>query len=160
MFRKNCVVEHFLFLKNLLLSKQYMKSTILWNWVMGFAIFGILLAIYLLWQQSFRPAFQPCNITSSINCNAIISGAVSKTLGIPTPLIGLLGYIVIFIASLQKRKKLLVGMATFGLVFCAWIAYQELFLLHVICPVCILCQITMASVFLIAIILMRKKGKS
>lgn len=118
---------------------------------------GILLALYLLWERFFHPSFQPCNITSTINCNAIISGAVSNTLGIPTPIIGLIGYIVIFFATFWEARKVILGMATFGLAFCLWIAYQELFLLHVICPVCILCQIDMITVFVLGIVLVTKK---
>jgi uncharacterized membrane protein len=115
------------------------------------SIIGILLAVYLLWQQFFRPAFKPCYISSVVNCDAIVSGPVAKTLGLPTPLYGLIGYIVIFLAAQFRRKKLMLGMATFGLVFCLWIAYQELFLLHVICPVCITCQIIMITVFVVSI---------
>jgi uncharacterized membrane protein len=123
------------------------------------AIFGIALAIFLLWEHFFHPSFQPCNINSTVNCNAIISGPVSKTLGIPTPLIGLVGYIVIFIASIMKKKKLVFYMATFGLLFCLWIAYQELFLLKVICPVCILCQLDMITVFVFGYLLVSGKIK-
>jgi uncharacterized membrane protein len=123
------------------------------------ALLGILLAVYLLVEQIFRPAFAPCNINSTINCNAIISGSVSKTLGLPTPLFGLIGYIVILFAAIAKRKKLLLGMATFGLLFCLWIAYQELFLLHVICPVCIGCQLIMISVFSFGLIINKTKGE-
>jgi uncharacterized membrane protein len=121
------------------------------------AYIGILLAVYLIWQQFFRPAFQPCYVNSFVNCNAIISGPVAKTLGIPTPLIGLTGYIVIFIASMIKQKKLLLGTALFGLVFCLYLAYVELFQLRVICPVCITCQVDMLSVFIIGVVLNRMK---
>ncbi len=118
---------------------------------------GVLLAIYLLWEQLFHPAFQPCTINNTINCNAIISGNVSKTLGLPTPLYGLIGYIVIFFAAIYKKKKLMLSMATFGLLFCLWIAFQEIVLLHVICPVCILCQIIMITVFILSIVVLEKK---
>lgn len=114
------------------------------------------MAVYLLWQQYFRPAFQPCSINETINCDAIISGEVAQTLGIPTPLYGLIGYIVIFISAWFKKKKLLLGMAAFGLLFCLWIAYQELFLLGVICPICIACQVIMILVFSLAAILYKK----
>jgi len=119
------------------------------------AIVGVVLAVYLLWEQLFHPAFQPCNINSTINCNAVISGPVAKTLGIPTPLYGLVGYIVIYIAALLRKRKLLLGMATFGLVFCLYIAYREIVQLHVICPVCIGCQIDMITTFILAVILQR-----
>jgi len=125
-------------------------------WVKVCAIIGIGLALFLLWEQNFHPAFAPCNISSDVNCNAIIFGVVSKTLGIPTPLIGLIGYIVILFAAFKKNSKLVLGMAMFGLVFCLYIAYRELFQLHVVCPVCILCQLDMITVFILGIFLNKK----
>lgn len=121
------------------------------------SILGIGLAIFLLWEQFFHPSFQPCNINAVVNCDAIVSGPVAKTLGVPTPLIGLIGYIVIFIAATLKKKRLLMGMATFGVAFCLWIAYKEIFELHVICPVCIACQIIMLTVVCLSILILKKK---
>src|SRR3989344_842496 len=112
---------------------------------------GLGLSIYLLWQQWARPAWQPCNISATVNCDAIVSGPVSKTFGIPTPLFGFLGYIVILASVIHRQKKLLLGMATFGLLFCGWIGYREIFELKVICPVCIGCQLIMFSIFSLAV---------
>ncbi len=125
--------------------------------IKSLAAVGIILALFLLWEQLFRPSFQPCYINSSINCDAVISGAVSKTLGIPTPIYGLVGYIIIFLSAVFKKKKLLLGMATFGLAFCLWIAFRELVQLHVICPVCILCDIDIITVFTLSVLLQKKK---
>lgn len=122
------------------------------------SIIGVILAVYLLVEQFTQSSFRPCTINATINCDAIISGPVAKTLGIPTPLYGLIGYIVIFIAVTFRKKKLLLSMAAFGLVFCLWIAYQELVILRVICPVCIACQVIMISVFSLAVWVW-KKGK-
>ena len=127
------------------------------GWVKILAVIGIGLALFLLWERYFRPSFQPCNINSTVNCNAVIRGEVSNTLGIPTPLIGLIGYVFILIGAFRKNAKLVLGMATFGLAFCLYIAYRELFQLHVVCPVCILCQLDMITVFILGIILTRKK---
>ncbi len=122
------------------------------------AVFGILLAVYLLWQQMYSPAFQPCNINATVNCDAIVKGEVAKTLGIPTPLIGLVGYIVILISATLKKTKLLLSMATFGLAFCLYIGIVEIAFLHVICPVCIMCQTIMIMVFGLSVREFRKKG--
>jgi uncharacterized membrane protein len=127
-------------------------------WIKVCAIIGIGLAIFLLWEQNFHPAFQPCNINDTVNCNAVISGVVAKTMGISTPLIGLVGYIVILFAAFKKNSKLVLGMAMFGLVFCLYIAYRELFQLHVVCPVCILCQLDMITVFILGILLSLKSS--
>lgn len=123
--------------------------------IKSLSLVGIILALYLLWQQFFTPSFQPCTINATINCDAIISGAVAKTFGIPTPLYGLVGYLIIFFAAITKRKNLLLGMAAFGTVFCLWIGYREIFELSVICPVCILCQMIMLTIFTLSIIIMR-----
>lgn len=128
----------------------------LFGWVKVLAIIGIGLALFLLWEQFYHPAFQPCNINATVNCDAVINGIVAKTLGIPTPLIGLLGYLVILYSAFKRSAGWVLGMATFGLLFCLYIAYRELFQLHVICPVCVLCQLDMITVFVLGILLVRK----
>jgi uncharacterized membrane protein len=125
-------------------------------WVKYLAVFGIGLAIFLLWEQLFRPSFQPCNINATVNCDAVISGVVAKTFGIPTPIIGLIGYLVILVSAFKRSAKWVFGMAGFGLVFCLYLAYVELFQLHVVCPVCILCQLDMVTVFILGILLNRR----
>jgi len=137
-----------------------MNNSKLFKYTLYLSIIGIFLAIYLLFEQLTNSPLKPCNINATINCNTIISGAVSKTLGIPTPLYGLFGYIFIFLSGIYKKKKTLLGIATFGLLFCLWIAYQELFLLHVICPICIACQIIMLCIFIIGIVINKNPDKT
>ncbi len=129
-----------------------MKRAQIYSLIKVLSSIGILLALYLLWQQFYRPAFQPCYVNSIVNCNAVISGPVAKTFGIPTPLYGLIGYIVIFFSALWHRKKLLLSMATFGLLFCLSIGYIELIQLKVICPICIACQLIMIAIFAFALV--------
>ncbi len=123
------------------------------------AVAGIFLALLLLWERYFKPSFQPCNINATVNCDAVISGTLANTLGIPTPLIGLTGYIIILFAAFKKNGKLVLGMATFGLLFCLYIAYREIFQLRVICPVCIACQLIMITVFVLGVKLSKLKVK-
>lgn len=129
-----------------------------YDWVKILAVVGLLLATYLLWQQFFKPSFQPCNINATVNCDAVIKGPVAKTLGIPTPLIGFIGYIFILYGAIKKMPKLVWGMAAFGLVFCLYIAFVELIQLKVICPVCIGCQLDMIAVFVLGYLLNKKKS--
>jgi uncharacterized membrane protein len=130
-----------------------------YGWVKILGIIGIGLALFLLWERYFSPSFQPCNINATINCEAVIRGEVADTLGIPTALIGLTGYIFILLGALKKNAKLVLGMSAFGLAFCLYIAFRELVQLRVVCPVCILCQIDMISVFILGILLNNKKLK-
>lgn len=130
-----------------------------YDWVRILAAFGIFLALFLLWEQFFHPTFQPCNINDTVNCDAVINGIVAKTFGIPTPLIGLIGYIFIMIGAIKKNAKLVLGMAAFGLIFCLYLAFVELIQLRVICPVCILCQLDMITVFILGILLNKKNSE-
>lgn len=122
------------------------------------AAVGIILALFLLWEQLFHPSFKPCSINSTVNCDAVINGAVSKTLGIPTPLYGLIGYIIILFSAIYRWKRVLLGVATFGLLFCLWIAYIEIIKLHVICPVCVLCDLDIIAVFTLSLILQKRES--
>jgi len=129
-------------------------------WVKILAVIGVGLALFLLWERYFTPSFQPCNINATVNCDAVISGELSNTLGIPTALIGLVGYLMILFGAFKKNAKIVLGMAAFGLAFCLYIAFRELVQLRVVCPVCILCQIDMITVFTLGILLIRKDSKN
>jgi len=136
-----------------------MKENLLWKIVKGLAIFGIALAVYLLWQLYMRPAWAPCSVSDWINCDALTKGSLSYTLGIPTAIYGLAGYILILISAIKKWKRVLFGTALFGLLFCLRIAYIEIIQLKVLCPVCIGCQTAMIVETILAFILFRKKNE-
>lgn len=115
------------------------------------ALVRIGLALYLLYEK-FAPAHQSlCYLNSYINCEASTKGPLSSTLGIPTPLYGLIGYIVIALAAYQKRLRLFLAMALFGLVFCLRITYLEVFVAKALCPVCLTCQTIMIVLAAIAL---------
>lgn len=131
-------------------------SSSLWKMIAVLAILGVFLASYLLYSYLFQPSFQPCSINATINCDAVIKGEVSTFMGIPTSLYGLVGYLLILFASLKKQTKLVFGVALFGLLFCLRITFIEIFLLKVYCPVCLLCQIDMAILFIFSFVLLRR----
>lgn len=134
-----------------------MKESTLWLLGKILSLTGIILALYVLWERFFTPAFQPCNVNSFITCSAIVSGPVSITLGLPTALYGLTGYVIILSAAILRKKRLFFVTAVLGLLFCLWIGYQEFFLLHVICPVCLLCELDMLLLFVLGVFLQKKK---
>ena len=128
------------------------KNTI-WKALIILSSLGILLAVYLFYNFLTKPLVESCYFNSHINCDAVTKGSLSTLFGIPVPLVGLVGYIVILISSIFKQKLLVLAMSTFGKVFCLFITYQEIFILKVICPVCLTCQLVMFTVFLLAIYL-------
>jgi len=136
-----------------------MNKLKIYFWVKVLAVIGLMLGTYLMYEQITQSAWRPCTINATVNCDAVISGEVAKTLGIPTPLYGLVGYTLILIGAFTKNKKLILGMASFGLAFCMYIAYVELFMLRTVCPVCIGCQIDMIITFILALTLNKREVK-
>ncbi len=128
----------------------------IWKIIKILSIIGIVLASYLFYNFlaynvfSFTP-LEVCNISKSVNCDAPTRGSLSTIIGIPVSLIGLIGYFTILYSALTKKKKLALGMTTFGMIFCLRLTFIELFVIHVICPVCVLCQIIMFVVWLLSI---------
>ncbi|HBY10292.1 hypothetical protein A2473_01720 [candidate division WWE3 bacterium RIFOXYC2_FULL_42_13] len=120
---------------------------------------GIGLALYLFVNYLTQPVYRLCTINEKINCDAVISGEVSTTLGIPTALYGLIGYTIILVVAFLGKKKLMLGMALFGTLFCLRITYIEVFQINVICPVCLLCQIDMLALLFISYKAVKKKGE-
>jgi len=125
----------------------------IWKAIIILSVLGILLASYLFYNFLTKPLFESCYFNSRINCDAVTKGSLSTLFGIPVSLIGLIGYIVILLSSIFKKKLLVLGMSTFGMIFCLFITYQEVFRLKVICPVCLTCQLVMLIVFLLSIYL-------
>ena len=136
-----------------------MNNNKLYFWIKVLAVFGLMLGTYLMYEQITMPAWTPCTINATVNCDSVIKGEVSKTLGIPTPIYGLVGYAMILLGAIIKNKKLVLSMAAFGLVFCMYIAYVELFMLHVVCPVCIGCQVDMIITFILALMLKKHEDQ-
>lgn len=126
------------------MTKLYKISKIL-------SIIGIGLAIYLFYSYLAPTPPGLCNITATINCDAVTKGPLAEIFGIPVSLIGLIGYILILYSSILKLKKLHLGMTTFGMLFCLRLTFLEIFVEKVFCPVCGACQLVMLALFIISL---------
>ena len=121
------------------------------KYVKVLSILGMFLASYLMYLYIVRPAFSPCSISSTVNCDAATKGEISTFLGIPVALVGLIGYIVIFISATLKKVNLALGMTVFGVLFCLRLIFIEVFILQVICPICVMCMLVMLSILFILV---------
>jgi uncharacterized membrane protein len=128
----------------------------IWTIISILATIGIGLALYLSYNYLSPHPLELCNINSTVNCNAVTKGELRQWFGVPVPFVGLLGYIIILISASFKQKKLALAMTTFGMLFCLRLTFLEIFVLKVICPVCILCQLDMLTVFTLTVMLLRR----
>lgn len=113
--------------------------------ILPLAVFGICLALYLLYE-TFGPVHKSlCYVNAAINCDASTKGPLARLFGIPVSLYGLTGFIFIILGAVKKWPKLILGMAAFGTFFCLRIILLEVFWIKAYCPVCLACQIVMLS---------------
>lgn len=138
-----------------------MKPKVIYSLSKWLSVFGIVLASYLLIQYyNLIPGSEvACNLNSTFNCNAMITGSLATLFGVPVAWVGLIGYVVILVSAIIKNKKLFLIMSLFGTLFCLRITILELFFVQIICPVCLLCQLVMIILSVLAIFVNYPKKK-
>ena len=138
-----------------------MKVENLWKLSSALSVLGILLATYLLVQYyQIAPGSETfCNYNPFINCSAMTTGSLATLFGVPVAAVGLVGYGFILFSTITKKRGLMLGMSTFGMLFCLRITILEVFFVKIICPVCILCQLVMFILFGISLYLYFWQGE-
>ncbi len=136
-----------------------MSNKTVFSIIIALSILGIGFASYLLYQYYAPPHESLCYVNSYINCDASTKGPLANTLGIPTGLYGLLGYLFILIAAFKYSKKAVLGFSLFGTLFCLRITIIEIFYLKAICPICLACQINMIVLLLLTLYLFKPTKK-
>jgi len=124
------------------------------------ALVGLFVAVYL-WLHAI-------GIGGAIKCGASGGCEVVQTsrwavfLGQPVALYGVIGYVVILIVALAALRPvalvqrgwgvLLVGLATVGALFTAYLTYLELFVIHAICRWCFGSAVIITVIWVVAML--------
>jgi uncharacterized membrane protein len=118
------------------------------------AALAILLTIYLVYVH-YSGARPICTSKGGDTCLKVQTSVWSKVGPIPVSLIGLIGYIAIFLALLapdrDEIRVLTVGMTLFGVCFSGYLTYRELFTLHEICEECVTSAVLVTLLFIAAV---------
>lgn len=121
-----------------------------------------LTASLVLSIEAIRVAAEPeakafCDISATISCTAVAKQWQSSLLGFPNAFLGLIAepvVITVAVAALGgvrfPRWFMLSaqGVYTIGFVFAYWLFYQSYFVIHRLCPWCLLVTATTTLVFL------------
>lgn len=130
-----------------------MRNRNLWIIVMSVAGLGVsayLLTVHWGWWQAVCLGVG--------NCEAVNTSRFSEFLGIPVALLGGLSYIAIAALAVailyefydRVARPALFFLAAVGLLFSAYLTYIELFVLHEICPWCVLSAILITLITLLS----------
>ena len=134
--------------------------------VAALALAGIFLALYLLLYKLGLIGALTCSIGS---CEKVNTSKWATFLGLPVAAWGVgfyIGLFVLAIVSTQERfaesrtiSAVLLGVATTGLLFSAWLTWLELFVIHAICQWCVVSAVLVLVIFVVTVIDYRQSGQ-
>ena len=91
-------------------------------------------------------------------------------LGLPVALYGVAGYLAILVVAIAALRPaallqrgwnlLLIGLATIGLLFTAYLTYLELFVIHAICRWCVGSAVVITAIWIVAFGALRRPSLS
>ena len=130
------------------------------------ALVGVFVALYLwLHALGFGGAIK-CG--ASGGCETVQTSPWAVFLGMPVAFYGVVGYLALLIvalaglrpAALSQRtwNLLLLGLATVGVVFTAYLTYVELFLIHAICRWCVGSAVIITAIWVVSLLSLRSPG--
>ena len=112
------------------------------------AVLGLALASYLVYvhYSGSRPV-----CTTSGACERVQTSIYSKIDGVPVALIGLIGYVGIFLSLLvadrDEVRMATLAMTVIGVCFSGYLTYREVFTLKTICEECAASAVLMLILF-------------
>ncbi|HEV2749029.1 MAG TPA: vitamin K epoxide reductase family protein [Gemmatimonadales bacterium] len=122
------------------------------------ALVGLLVATYLwLYKIGVLGELQ-CGTGS---CEYVQTSPYADVFGVPVALIGVVGYVVVFLVGLtglqprlhadRRVTTLLAVLATIGFCFTLYLTAIELFVLHAICRWCVGSAVIMTAIWVLAL---------
>lgn len=97
-----------------------------------------------------------CDLNPMIGCGLFLDSAASSTLAIPNVIVGVAAFPVVITLAVLVLTQLalprwiwrgvLIG-TTAGIVFVTWLQYQAIFVLHGLCPYCLVIWAAMIPLF-------------
>lgn len=120
------------------------------------AILGAVDSFYLAWIKIFNTqAF--CSGVG--DCESVNSSRYSEINGIPIAVLGLGAYLLIMALLLLENRfdatraygpLAVFGLALTGTLYSAYLTYIELYVIHAVCPYCVISAILITGIFILA----------
>ena len=124
------------------------------------ALIGALDSVYLLLAK--LGAIGGLSCTVSHGCDVVNASAYSTFLGVPVAAIGLVGYVALMVIALAGLQPGWLGarwpdvaaslFSGVGLLFSLRLTYYELFELNAICQWCVVSQLAILVIFVLAVV--------
>ncbi len=99
-----------------------------------------------------------CDVNPWISCGAVMATSQAAVFGFPNPLLGVVAFAVVIttgvamLAGARFARWYWLGMqagVTLGMAFIVWLWFQALFVIHVLCPYCMVVWFMMSFLFVL-----------
>lgn len=118
---------------------------------MALALIGVYLAVRAL-QIHYSTGLTPCSINDVWDCGVVNRGPYSVIYGVPVALIGIIGYLFLFVMEGLKKWRLMAAASPGALGFSLYLTHIEASILQTWCEYCVGSLITISLITLLAII--------
>ncbi len=115
------------------------------------AIAGIVVSS-LAWQVHYSTATEPCDINAHWDCGIVNHSRYSMLGPVPVAAIGVAGYLLLALLALFRKRAWTLLFALLGLGFALYLSHIEASLLEVWCLYCVISQVIIALIALMAAI--------
>ncbi len=131
--------------------------------LIALASIGLLDAIYLTWIKLSGAEAMCAGVG---DCSAVNASRYSEIAGIPIAVFGGGAYLVMLLILIYKDRvdflrvngaMLLVGISLAGVLYSAYLTYIELYVIHAICPYCVLSAIVLTLMLIVSILYIREE---
>ncbi len=135
--------------------------------VVALSVLGIALASYQTYKHyTLGPSF--CDVNEVISCDVVNRSSYSEVFGVPVALLGAIGYFAFLVLSLllirdidfSKFHKTLRTRDVYyfvfllvaaGFMFSMYLTYIELYVLHAICPLCVVSALMITTILILSV---------
>jgi vitamin-K-epoxide reductase (warfarin-sensitive) len=114
------------------------------------ALIGIVVSV-LAFQVHYSNAVQPCDINSHWDCGIVNHSRYSMVGHVPVAAVGIVGYAVLVLLALMRRRSLTLLASILGLAYALYLTNIEAHKLEVWCLYCVSSQIIIALITLLSI---------
>ncbi len=130
------------------------------------ALVGLFVALYLWLHALGFGGGSPIKCGTG-GCDTVQASPGAVLLGLPVAFYGVVGYLAVFVVALmalrpaalleRKWNVVLVGLATVGVLFTAYLTYLELFVIHAICRWCVGSAVIITVIWVVAVLAWRRE---
>jgi uncharacterized membrane protein len=127
---------------------------------------GIVVAA-ILTSFHYSPETTAALCTNVGGCETVNTSPYSTVGGIPIAIVGMLGYLAIGVAAYVSTRDwpisdwaptAIFGMSLIGVLYSVYLTYLELFVIHAVCPWCVVSAILMITIWVLSLVdLLRRR---